>query len=432
MKIDFVGIRGWLFTGSAIAVLISLVLLAIPPALVPGIEFSSGTTALYRFSQFVSQDDIRDAYSDLGHPEARVQSAGPLEFLIRTDELDVPEGGFTDVTPDVETTFQTLGPVPIEPVGTLTLGAADATDEVLLREPYQGQICDFGGIAGRLPAGTEVTVVGVFSGCGEGDELVYRVESGDLIGYLRAVDTRDFAEIEEPPIDPALLGERAVVEQELESRFGAFEVLEFASVSPVVSSVAVRNAVIAVVVASFFIMAYVTFAFSTVPKPFRYATSAIIALIHDVVIVLGVFSLLGKLLGLEINLMFVTALLTVVGFSVHDSIVVFDRIRENVRLSPHANLGDNVNAALIQTMSRSLNTSVTLLITVTAMLLLGGDSIRAFLLTIFVGVIVGTYSSIGIAAQVLVAWEAGDFRRWLSRSGATSPPRDTSEASDTP
>ena len=125
--------------------------------------------------------------------------------------------------------------------------------------------------------------------------------------------------------------------------------------------------------------------------------------------------------------MFVTALLTVVGFSVHDSIVVFDRIRENVRLSPHANLADNVNAALIQTMARSLNTSVTLLVTVTAMLLLGGDSIRVFLLTIFVGVIAGTYSSIAVAAQLLVAWEAGDFRRWLGRGGATT----TFEAPDT-
>jgi preprotein translocase subunit SecF len=432
MKIDLVGIRGWLFTGSAIAILASLILLAIPPALVPGIEFTSGTTALYRFSQFVEQEDIRQAYDDLGHDEARIQNAGVLEFLIRTDELDVPEGGFSEVAPDAEEDFQPVGPVPIEPVGTLTIGAEGSTEPVLLRDPFRGQVCNFGGIVGPIDAGTEVTVVGVFSACGEGGDLVYRVQSGDSIGYIRAIDTNNFAEIEEPEVDPALLGERAVIEVELEQRFGPFEVLEFATVSPVVSSVAVRNAVIAVVVASFFIMAYVAFAFSTVPKPFRYATSAIIALIHDVVIVLGAFSLFGKLFDLEINLMFVTALLTVVGFSVHDSIVVFDRIRENVRLSPHANLADNVNAALIQTMSRSLNTSLTLILTVTAMLLLGGDSIRAFLLTILVGVIVGTYSSIAIAAQVLVAWENGDFRRWLSRGGATSPSRDPSEAPDSP
>ena len=430
MRIDLVGIRGWLFTGSAIVVLTSLVLLAIPPALVPGIEFTSGTTALYRFSQLVDRAEIRQAYDDLGHPEARVQNAGPLEFLIRTDELDVPEGGFTEVAPAVETDFQPVGPVPIEPVGTLILGAEGVTDEVLLRDSYQGEICHFGRIAGRVDPGTEAAVVGVFSACGTGDDLVYRVQAGDVIGYIRAADTRDFAEIEEPAVDPVLLGERAVIEQELEARFGSFEVLEFATVSPVVSSVAVRNATIAVVVASLFIMGYVAFAFSSVPRPFRYATCAIIALVHDVVIVLGAFSLFGKLFGLEINLMFVTALLTVVGFSVHDSIVVFDRIRENVRLSPHANLADNVNAALIQTLSRSLNTSLTLLLTVTAMLLLGGESIRAFLLTIFVGVIAGTYSSIGIAAQVLVAWENGDFRRWLSRGGATTP-SEPSEAPDT-
>ena len=428
MKIDLVGSRGYLFTGSAIAVLISLVLLAIPPALVPGIEFSSGTTALYRFSEFVTQAQIREAYDDLGHPETRVQSAGPLEFLIRTDELDVPEGGFTDVTPDVETSFQPVGPVPLEPLGTLTLGAESVTEEVLLRNPYQGGICDFGGIAGRFEAGTEATVIAIHTECGTAnDTLVYEVQVGDVLGYILSQDVRDYVEMEEPPVDPALLGERAVIEQELESRFGAFEVLEFATVSPVVSSVAVRNASIAVVVASLFIMAYVAFAFSTVPKPFRYATCAIIALVHDVVIVLGAFSLFGKLFGMEINLMFVTALLTVVGFSVHDSIVVFDRIRENVRLSPHANLADNVNAALIQTLARSFNTSVTLLITVSAMLLLGGESIRAFLLTILVGVIAGTYSSVAIAAQLLVAWEAGDFRRWLGRGGASS----TSEARDT-
>jgi preprotein translocase SecF subunit len=436
MKIDLVGIRGWFFTGSAIAVLISLVLLAIPPALVPGIEFSSGTTALYRFSELTTQEDVRQAYSDLGHSDVRVQSAGPLEFLIRTGELDVPESGFNEVSPAVESSFQLVGPSPIEPIGTIIIGAESATDDVLLRSSAafacrSSWIGDSGAV-GAIAPGTEVTLVDILFVCSSEGDFVWQVQSGDLIGYVHPDDTHDFAETSLPAPDPALLGERAVIEIELETRFGAFEVLEFASVSPVVSSVAVRNAVIAVVVASFFIMAYVAFAFSTLPKPFRYAASAIIALIHDVVIVLGAFSLFGKLLGLEINLMFVTALLTVVGFSVHDSIVVFDRIRENVRLSPNAKLADNVNAALIQTMSRSLNTSLTLLLTVTAMLLLGGESIRAFLLTIFVGVIVGTYSSIGIAAQVLVAWEAGDFRRWLSRAGASSPSRDSSEASDTP
>jgi len=422
VKFDLVAARGRLFLGSAIFVAASLILLAIPPSLVPGIEFTSGTTALIRFDATVTQADLRDAYSALGHPEARIQSSGANEYLIRTSELDVPEGGFTEVAPEPEESFTGVGPAPLEDLGTIVLGAVDATDEVVyLREPYQGNFCVFGGIAGRVEPGTTGTVTAIHDECGTGDDLVYQVQAGDFLGYVQALDTHDFVPIEEPAPDPAELGERAVIEQALAERFGTFEVLEFASVSPVVSRVAVRNATIAVIVASLFIMGYVAFAFSSVPRPFRYATCAIIALLHDVIIVLGAFSLFGKLFGLEINLMFVTALLTVVGFSVHDSIVVFDRIRENVRLSPHASLHDNVNAALIQTLARSLNTSVTLLITVVAMLLLGGETIRAFLLTILVGVIAGTYSSIGIAAQLLVAWEQGDLARWLRLPSRRTP-----------
>lgn len=434
MKIDLVGIRGWFFVGSAIAVLVSLVMLAIPPALVPGIEFTSGTTTLIRFQNNVSQAEVRDAYAALDHPEARVQSSGLNEYLIRTDELEVPEGGFSEVAPDVEDDFVVPGPRPLEDLGTITLGSADAAegDVVFLRDPFQGDICNLGGIAGRIDPGTQGIVRGIHPECGAGADLIYRVQVDDELGYIKAGDTQLFVPAPEPEIetevlDPATAGERAVVEAALREQFGPFEVLEFATVSPVVSRVAVRNATIAVIVASLFIMGYVAFAFSSVPKPFRYATCAIIALIHDVAIVLGAFSLFGKLFGLEINLMFVTALLTVVGFSVHDSIVVFDRIRENVRVSPHASLHDNVNAALVQTLSRSLNTSVTLLITVTAMLLLGGDTIRAFLLTILVGVIAGTYSSIGLAAQLLVSWEEGDFQRWFRRGRSTAAPTEVAE-----
>ncbi|MDA0353802.1 MAG: protein translocase subunit SecF [Chloroflexi bacterium] len=420
MKIDLVGSRGWLFLGSGIAVLVSLILLAIPPALVPGIEFTSGTTTLLRFERNVTQAELRTAYADLDHSEARIQSSGVNEYLIRTNQLEVPEGGFSEVAPgNTGLPTQAVGPQPLEDLGTVVLGAAGSDAEVAyLREPFNDNVCELGGIAGRVDPGTQGIVREIHQECGGGAELVYRVQVDDQLGYVKAGDTQLFVPKDEPeaaPIDEATFGERAVIEAELTSRFGPFEVLEFASVSPVVSRVAVRNASVAVVVASLFIMAYVAFAFASVPKPFRYATCAIVALVHDVVIVLGAFSLFGKLFGTEINLMFVTALLTVVGFSVHDSIVVFDRIRENVRMSPHAPLRDNVNAALVQTMSRSLNTSITLLLTVTAMLLLGGDTIRAFLLTILVGVIAGVYSSIGIAAQLLVAWEEGDFGRWMRR-----------------
>ncbi|MPZ98841.1 MAG: protein translocase subunit SecF [Dehalococcoidia bacterium] len=414
MTLDLVGPRRWFFLASAIIVLLSLVMLAVF-GLRPGIEFTSGSTMLVQFNGGVDQTELRSLYAGLGHSEARVQSTGQNQYLIRTSELEVPPGSFTEVAPEAETDFQPVGPQPLEELGTLTIGAESATDEVLLRQPFQDDPCNFGAGAGTLPAGTEASVVATYTQCGEGDDLVYQVASGDALGLVRAADTRDFVPVEEPEAPAVDQGEKTLIENALRERFGEFEVLEFASVSAVVSEVAVRNAAIAVVIAGLFIMGYVAFAFATVPKPFRYATCAIVATVHDVVVVLGAFALFGQVFGMEINLMFVTALLTVIGFSVHDTIVTFDRIRENTRLQPNAPVGDNVNAALVQTLTRSLNTSTTLLLTVVAMILLGGVTIREFLLVIIVGVVAGVYSSVAIAAQMLVSWEEGDFDRWFRR-----------------
>lgn len=414
-RLDLVGIRGWLLAASGIIVLASIILLLIPPALRPGIEFTSGTTALMRFEGPVDQAGIREVYAALGHDDARVQSTGAREFLIRTRELVVPPGAFSEVAPEPEVQQQSFGPAPLEVLGTVLLGAEGASGQVATRLPFAEDACNFGDIAERYEAGTEATVVEILTRCRGGDagETVYRVQVGDVLSYIAESETHDFTEPPAPVVEEVDQGERTVIENALRERFGPFDVLEFASVSPVVSGVAVRNATIAVIVAAFFIMGYVMFAFSSLPHTFRYAACAIIALGHDVLIVLGAFSLFGKLFEVEINLMFVTGLLTVVGFSVHDSIVVFDRIRENITASPDESLAQNVNAALAQTISRSLNTSITLILTVMALLLLGGATIQSFLLVILVGVIAGTYSSIAVAAQLLVAWEEGDFRRWL-------------------
>ena len=418
--LDLVGRRRWFFAASGGVVLAALLLLAIPPSLRPGIEFTSGTTALLRFDRPVEQAALRQAYADLGHAEARIQSTGGIEFLVRTRELDVPDEAFVSPAPPVAAP-EPVGPVPIEPVGTAVLGAEDAPPgtTVLLRRPFQNDICNFGGLVSELPAGTPVKVVEQHPECVANGGLVWRVLAEGELGYVLSTDTHGFAPVEEvsEQVSAIDLGERGVIENELEARFGSFAVLEFDTVSAVVSRVAVRNATVAVVVAAIFIMGYVAFAFSSMPSPLRYAGAAIIALAHDVLIVLGAFSLLGKLAGTEINLMFVTGLLTVIGFSVHDSIVVFDRIRENVQRAPDAPVGESVNTALVETMARSLNTSLTLLLTVCALLFLGGVTIREFLLVILVGVIAGTYSSIAIAAQILVAWESGDLGRLRVRLG---------------
>ncbi len=184
-------------------------------------------------------------------------------------------------------------------------------------------------------------------------------------------------------------------------------------VSPVVARDTILNGMYAVIAASVGIFIYLWWAFRSVPRPFRYGIAALIALVHDLVIVIGIFAILGNLLGLEVNTMFLVAVLTVIGYSVNDTIVVFDRLRENVLNYGNRGFAQNVNVSISETIGRSLNTSLTVLIVLLALLLFGGATIRTFLLVLVIGVVAGTYSSIAVASQVLVAWEGGDFGRML-------------------
>ena len=170
-------------------------------------------------------------------------------------------------------------------------------------------------------------------------------------------------------------------------------VLDNATVSASVASETTRNAFLAVLAASAFILLYISFAFRKVNRPWRYGACAIIALLHDVLVVLGIFSILGWTLHVQVDALFITALLTVVGFSVHDTIVVFDRIRENMTRRTSETFEQVVNASLVQTMARSLNTSLTVLFTLSALTLFGGTTIRVFSLALLIGILSGTYSS---------------------------------------
>jgi len=195
-----------------------------------------------------------------------------------------------------------------------------------------------------------------------------------------------------------------------------------ASVSPSVAFDTSLRAFLAVLAASFFILIYIWFSFRKVAKPWRYGACAIIALLHDVLVVLGVFSILGWLFNIQIDTLFITALLTIVGFSVHDTIVVFDRIRENMQRRTSETFEQVVNASLIQTMSRSLNTSLTVLFTLSALTLFGGVTVRTFTLTLLIGIFSGTYSSIFNASMLLVIWEKGEmgfgrFNRYRTPDG---------------
>jgi preprotein translocase SecF subunit len=181
------------------------------------------------------------------------------------------------------------------------------------------------------------------------------------------------------------------------------------SVSPSVASETTLRAFLAVLTASVCILLYIWFSFRKVAKPWRYGACAIIALLHDVLVVLGVFSILGWTLNIQIDTLFITAVLTVVGFSVHDTIVVFDRIRENMQRRTSETFEQVVNASLVQTLARSLNTSLTVLFTLTALTLFGGVTIRIFTLALLIGIFSGTYSSIFNASMLLVIWEKGEL-----------------------
>ena len=197
---------------------------------------------------------------------------------------------------------------------------------------------------------------------------------------------------------------------------GPVEISSFDSISGIIGAQNVRNAAIAALVASIVILVYVTWAFRRAPSPFRYGVAAVVALAHDVFIVLGVFSVLGETINLEVNAMFITGVLTTIGYSVNDTIVVFDRLRENGARYSGATTRELVNLSIRETIARSLNTSITLLVVVAALMLFAGPAIRPLLYVLLAGVAVGTYSSIFIASLMLVSWDEGEIGRFWRRA----------------
>ena len=307
---DFVRNRKLFYVLSAALIIPGVISLVLPGGLNPGIDFTSGTIMTIQFQQPVEQAALRDAFSQLNHPEAVVQrSSGENTFVIRTRPLE---------------------------------------------QAQQGQEGDLG------------------------------------------------------------TSERQQIEQGLSSRFGPLQILNLDQVSPLIAAEIVRYAILAVAAASLFILGYLYWAFNKVSHPIRYGTTAVVALIHDALVVLGIFSILGRLFPAEIELesTFIVAVLTVIGFSVHDTIVVFDRIRENfIRRSGEA-FEDVVNHSLAQTLTRSLNTSLTVLLTLVVLMLFGGVTIRTFVLALLIGITTGTYSSIFVASMLLVSWHLGELN-WL-------------------
>ena len=381
---DFITRRKWYFLASGLVVLIGIISL-IASGLNLGIEFSSGTTMTLVFADEVGEAALRDQFTSLGHPNASIQHSAKDAFLLDMElPLDPKERGeekdqlAEDLQAGFDTTiriadFSAVGNT-TSPMGNTTSQVGNATLALIL-----GKTVDQGDLSDRLAD------LG-YSG--------FSIESTTLDSYLIRTETMD-------------TGEQDEIEQALEERFGLLDSLDVYSISPEVAAERVQYTTYAVIAAAAGILLYITWAFRKLVHPISYGVCAIVALVHDALIVLGVFSLFS----LEVNSMFIIALLTVIGYSVNDTIVVFDRVRESRRRDIGADFASVVNVSLNETLGRSLSTSLTTLFVLLALLLFGGATIHNFVLALTIGVFVGTYSSIFIAAPLVVMWERGELRR---------------------
>ncbi|MFC2006908.1 protein translocase subunit SecF [Chloroflexota bacterium] len=231
---------------------------------------------------------------------------------------------------------------------------------------------------------------------GHANAIIQRLGTGDFMIRLLELSSED----------------KAKLEAGLRAGFGDLEVKEFDAVSPMVAAETTRNAGIAVAIAAVGILLYLAWAFRKMPNPFHYGTCAIMALLHDTMVALGVFSILGGILSWEINLMFVTGILAVIGYSVNATVVIFDRIRENL-LKGSTEFEVVVNTSVVETLARSLNTALTTTFVIVALLVFVGASIQNFCVVLLVGVVAGTHSSVCIAPSLLVVWKKGEWNRFI-------------------
>lgn len=240
----------------------------------------------------------------------------------------------------------------------------------------------------------------VFTAADLGDTIVQTVGDGrTVVIRLKPIDNET----------------KIALRQSLEERFGPADELQFRSVGPTIGREVTQAATVAVVVAALAILGFIIVAFRRVPHPFRFGICAIIAMIHDILVTMGLFAIAGLALGWEVDALFLTALLTVIGFSVQDTIVVFDRIRENTPKRRGEPFETIVNRSLLETIHRSLATQLNAIFIMVALLFFGGATIKQFIATMLVGLISGTYSSIFNAVPLLVVWEQGDLRKLWTR-----------------
>jgi preprotein translocase subunit SecF len=352
---DIVGKRRWYFLFSALITIPGLIFIVLG-GLKPSVDFTGGTVWQVRYADDPTPAEVQAALVELGHEDATVRRLSDGYLEIRTE----PIGLLPPATPLPSVSF-----IP-SPSGAAASPSASASagSPTLSPSPSASPTPASSPSAAPIPDNTAWAAV-----------------------------------------------ERALVAQFGEPEGGRPRSLT--TVGPLIGSELIRSSVILIAVGELFILAYLWIRFG-----FRFGTAAIVALLHDVIVVIGFFAILGYFFALEFDALFVTALLTIIGFSVHDTIVVFDRIRENRIRHAGEPFGAIVNHSILQTLGRSINTSLTVVVTLSALYLLGPISIRTFTLALLIGVISGTYSSIFNASQLLVSWYEWDAARKARPAGS--------------
>ena len=349
----------------------------------PGIDFVGGLEIEARFFREVPQTRVEEIAERAGLENLAVQAGDDGTFLI-------------------------TGSVPADDQGPNAAIAADTVQADLEQEI---------GLFSRedvITSGQDVEITLWFLTDVTQDDVRDALETVDLgDARIQATSESSFQIRAQESASETLEDLRREIVAALRDEVGAIFVLRSDAVSELLSAEIARDAGIALAVAAFAILIYITLAFRKLPNPTVYGAAAIIALMHDVTIVTGVFAILGEFADIQVNTMFVTGLLAIIGYSVNDTIVVFDRIREHLLLDPTSGMRSMVNAALTQTLPRSLNTSITLVLALVALLLVGGVTVRPFVIVLLTGAVAGTYSSIAVAAQIVVLWEEGAFHRLL-------------------
>jgi preprotein translocase SecF subunit len=354
---DVVGKRNLWFAISAILTIPGIIFILLG-GLKPSIDYTGGTEWEVRYADEPSAAEMTAALEDLGYEEIVVTQLADGYLRIRTEPIDLipPEAAAPSPSASAAPSGSAEPSISVEP-------SASASSEP--------------------------------SASASADESPAAAPSGSAAPSPSAT-----------PAPIAAGTEFANLESELESRFGAGEPRSVRTVGPIIGADLIRSSAILIIIGELFILAYLWLRFG-----FRFGTAAIIALLHDVLLVVGTFAFLGLFFNVEFDALFVTSLLTIIGFSVHDTIVVFDRIRENRVRHAGESFGAIVNHSILQTAGRSIITSLTVVVTLGALLLLGPPTIRTFALALLLGVVSGTYSSIFNASQILVAWNEWDAKR---------------------